>query len=211
MTVLTAIQLEALQELLNIGVGRSAAMLNRMVGVHVRLQVPLVKVMSEAELMPELQQHLGLERVAAVRLGFSGSFNGVAHLVFPAPSAARLVAALMSEDPEPLDDLDAIKIGTLSEVGNVVLNGVMGEISNVLHQQLKYSIPAYAEAQAPNLFNGVGMGKPVTILLAQARFSIEQLLVTGDIILLFNIDSFDSLLAAMKERWEVGDEWSVDS
>lgn len=206
MALITAMQLEALQELLNIGVGRSAAMLNRMVGVHVRLQVPLVKVLPESALMSELQQHLGPERVAAVHLGFSGSFNGMAHLVFPAPSAARLVAALMSEDPEAQDDLDAIKIGTLSEVGNVVLNGVMGEISNLLHQQLKYSIPAYAEAWATNLFSATDIDRRMTILLAQARFSIEQFLVTGDIILLFNIDSFDVLLAAMQERWGVDDE-----
>jgi chemotaxis protein CheC len=130
----------------------------------------------------------------------------MAHLVFPAPSAARLVAALMSEDIGQQDDLDAIKVGTLSEVGNVVLNGVMGEISNLLHQQLKYSIPSYAEAQALKLFNVEDVGKQVTILLAQARFSVDQLLVTGDIILLFNIDSFDILLTAVKECWEVGDE-----
>jgi chemotaxis protein CheC len=206
MALMTAMQLEALQELLNIGVGRSAAMLNRMVGVHVRLQVPLVKVLPESELIWELQQHLGPERVAAVRLGFSGSFNGIAHLVFPAPSAARLVAALMSEDPEAQDDLDAIKVGTLSEVGNVVLNGVMGEISNLLHQQLKYSIPTYAEAWATNLLSSPDVGRQVTILLAQARFSIEQFLVTGDIILLFNIDSFDVLLSAMQERWGMDNE-----
>ncbi|MBD1910795.1 MULTISPECIES: chemotaxis protein CheC [unclassified Leptolyngbya] len=207
MTVLTAMQVEALQELLNIGAGRSAAMLNRMVGVHIRLQVPLVEVVSEVELVTELQQRLNLERVAAVRLGFSGSCNGMAHLVFPFSSAARLVTALMSEDTELQPDLDAIRIGALSEVGNVVLNGVMGEISKLLHQQLKYSIPAYAEVQALNLFHAVAVDKQMTILLAQARLSIEQLLVTGDIILLFNIDSFDILLAAIKERWEVGNEW----
>ncbi len=210
MTPLTVPQLDALQELLNIGVGRSAGMLNQMLGLHVQLQVPVIKVAAWSEIKLVLEQELGLERVAAVRLGFNGSFSGVANLVFPPSSAAKLVAALMSEDGDNPDDLDALRTGTLSEVGNVVLNGVMGEMSNLLHQHLRYAIPTYAELPVNALVlpdNGHSDStKPV--LLAKTRFIVQQLLITGNIILIFNIGAFDNLLAALEELLEVNCEQS---
>ncbi len=205
MTLLTAPQLDALQELLNIGVGRSAGMLNQMLGLHVQLQVPVIKVAPWPEVMSALEQELGLDRLAAVRLGFRGSLSGMANLVFPSASAAKLVAALMSEDTDDSDDLDALKTGTLSEVGNVVLNGVMGEMSNLLHQHLRYAIPTYTELPVSALVlpdNDIGdLTKPV--LLAKTRFIVQQLLITGDIILIFNIGAFDILLIALEEILEV--------
>ena len=43
---LTPDQIDALKELINIGIGRSASMLNEMVNTRVYLQVPSVKVFS---------------------------------------------------------------------------------------------------------------------------------------------------------------------
>jgi chemotaxis protein CheC len=202
MNSLTDAQLDVLQELLNIGVGRSAAMLNRMLNLHVSLQIPLIKVLPRIEILQELEKRLGFDQVSAVRLGFNGSFNGVAHLVFPPLSAAKLVAALLSEDTEEPDDLDALKTGALSEVGNVVLNGVMGEISNILHQQLRYSIPAYTEVPVSYLCVSEEVDQQSPVILAQAQFLIEQLLIVGDIILIFNINSFNILLLAIEDILE---------
>ncbi len=205
MTLLTVPQTDALQELLNIGVGRSASMLNEMLGLHVQLQVPVIKVASWSDIKLVLEQELGVERLSAVRLCFSGSFSGMANLVFPTNSAAKLVAALMSEDTDNPDDLDNLKTGILGEVGNVVLNGVMGEMSNLLHQHLRYAIPTYTEMPVHDLVqpdNGNGeFTKPV--LLATTRFIVQQLLITGDIILIFNIGAFDILLTALETILEV--------
>lgn len=203
MSFMTDTQLDALQELLNLGMGRAAAMLNRMLGLHVSLQVPLIKVLPRAEIQQELENHLGLDQVSTVRIGFGGSINGIAHLVFPPPSAAKLVAALMSEDTDEPEDLDGLKTGTLSEVGNVVLNGVMGAISNVLHQQLRYSIPSYTEVSVSSLLFSEDMDQQSLVILAQARFLIEELLIIGDIILIFNFSSFNILLLAMEDILEV--------
>jgi len=202
-------QLDALQELINIGVGRSAQMLNQMLDVHVQLHVPLVKVLPSTVLEHELAQQLGPEPISTVQLGFRGPFSGLAQLVFPTASAARLVSALMSEDTDESDDLDALRTGTLSEVGNIVLNGVMGMISNLLHQHLDYSIPIYAEERIDHLLSIKSMPQGDVVLLAQTRFLIEKLLVTGDIILLFNIGSFDTLLTVITDNLELYHEQTV--
>jgi chemotaxis protein CheC len=92
-------------------------------------------------------------------------------------------------------DLDDLKIGTLSEIGNILINGVMGSIGNVLQQHINYAIPVYLEDTIDNLLPD---GKSdATILLAQASFTIEQLQIIGDIILIFEVQTFDSLLNAI--------------
>nr|WP_265265841.1 chemotaxis protein CheC [Spirulina subsalsa] len=196
MTKLTEMQQDALQELVNIGVGQAAGTLNEMVQSHIALQIPHVRLLSVLEAEKQLQKQLDGEPMSAVQLGFNGSFSGVAQLVFPTASALALVAILTGE---PLDgpDLDSLKISTLNEVGNIVINGVMGAIANTLEQYLEYDIPVYLEDTISHLlYNQVSADD--AILLAETRFEIQQLQVTGNIILVFRVGSLDALLYALR-------------
>ncbi len=193
---LTADQIDAIQELVNIGVGRAAGVLNQMLDAPIRLQIPYIKIGSPLELQQELEASLGAERVAAVRQDFSGSFSGIAELVFPTESACILAAMLTGEEPGT-PDLDAVRIGTLSEIGNILINSVIGSIANVLEQRLDYALPTYMEDTVENLLTSKDSVGKTTILLAQTQFSVEQLQIRGDIILIFELGSFDVLLNAI--------------
>ncbi len=185
---------DALKELINIGVGRAAGMLNQMLRTHITLHVPFVKIYSPVELK---EVDFGNHKLSSVRMLFTGSFSGSASLVFPPDSATKLVDVVTGERMDSAD-LDALKIGTLAEVGNIVLNGVMGSISNVLKQHLNYSLPTYMENTVEDLLALNITTLNTTILLAQTHFTIEQLKISGDIILLFEVGSFDALLSAIK-------------
>ncbi|MBD2439475.1 chemotaxis protein CheC [Nostoc sp. FACHB-110] len=202
----TADELDALQELINIGVGRAASLLNEMVDSHIRLEIPLVKVLSAAEAYHELGSRFQDDSLASVKLNFTGAFYGTAGLVFPTESASTLVAILTGEEPGS-DDLDAVKIGTLSEIGNIVINGVMGSIGNVLKQHIQYTLPVYLEDTINNLLLSTH-GSESKILLAQAQFTIEQLELMGDIILIFEVRAFDALINAIDEEIAVYGEIS---
>lgn len=195
---LTDYQIDALTELINIGVGQAAGMLNEMIEFRIRLQVPWLKLLSLLELQQELSDRLGRDLLSSVQLEFDNSFAGTAQLVFPTESAATLVALLTGEEPES-PDLDELKIGTLTEVGNIVLNGVMGSISNVLEKAMHYAVPSYIEEDIVHLMPLKESNLNTTVLLAQARFNVEELQVKGDIILFFKVGSFDALLAAIDE------------
>jgi chemotaxis protein CheC len=196
MQQLTEEQIDALQELMNIGVGRAASILNEMLDSRILLQIPLVKVLNYKELQQELTSRFDSNPLAAVRLSFTGSFSGIAELVFPTESASKLVALLTGEEPGT-PDLDSVRIGTLSEIGNIVINGVMGSISNVLKQHMNYALPIYAEDSIDNLITLDSYIERTVFLLAQARFTIEQLELIGDIILIFETSSFDVLIDAI--------------
>jgi chemotaxis protein CheC len=75
----------------------------------------------------------------------------------------------------------------------------MGAISNVLQQRLNYSIPTYSEGTIASLLISGGLATDTVVLLAQTSFMIERLHIEGDIILIFNVNSFDTLLTAINQ------------
>lgn len=192
---LTPDQTDALKELINIGVGRAAGMLNEMVNSRVYLQVPSVRVFSAPEAKKQLER-LDSGKVAAVQLLFKGPFSGTAALVFPTESASNLVAILTGEEPGTYD-LDSVRAGTLSEVGNIVINGVMGSIGNVLKERISYSFPKYTEDAIENILASSEPDPNAAVLLARTRFKVKEFQVEGDIILVFEVGSFDTLLASI--------------
>lgn len=192
---LTHDQADTLGELINIGVGRAAGMLNEMTDAYVRLEVPLVRAVSVVEFKKGMERE-GVDRLAAVRLGFDGPFFGTADLVFPPESATKLVALLTGEEPGTLE-LESVKAGTLNELGNIVISGVMGSMGNLLEQQIDYSLPNYMEDTIDHVLTSAGADTARPILLARTRFMIEQFKIQGEVILLFDMGSFDALIAAI--------------
>ncbi|MCG8619563.1 MAG: hypothetical protein MI802_25355 [Desulfobacterales bacterium] len=185
-------QIEALRELINIGVGKGAAILNTMLSSHIVLQVPRLKLMSMDELADEIAT-LNSEKLSMVALKFEGEFSGSAELMFPSETAMTLVDTLVGEAPQDMD-VDSIRSGTLCEIGNVVLNGVMGSISNIFSSHFNYSVPEYIEDLSENIFLDRGVAPEMTVLLAKTRFLIEKLDVDGDIILFFEFGALDRLI-----------------
>ncbi len=192
---ITPDQADALTELINIGIGRAAGLLNEMTDAHVSLSVPSLVLTSLDELNTELGG-MSEDALASVQLRFSGSFRGTAALVFPTESAKTLVTALTDEEHDELD-LDEVRAGTLNEVGNIVINGVMGSITNVLQESIEYAIPDYKEDTLDNLFRGKPGDEPMTVLLATTHFAIETLRLDGEVILLFEVGTFDVLMKAL--------------
>ncbi|MBS9769676.1 MAG: chemotaxis protein CheC [Trichodesmium erythraeum GBRTRLIN201] len=196
MVNLTDKQLDILTELINIGIGQGAKMLNEMIESQINLQVPFLKLLAKVEVQEVLRQRLGYDKLSSIQLDFKGYFAGSAKLVFPRESAANLVAVLTGKNLENAD-LDIVQIGTLTEVGNIVINGVMGSLGNKLYKQIYYDVPCYAEEDIAQL---LPMEEPNnSVLLAQAKFDIEDLQITGDIILFFKVGSFDGLLSVIED------------
>lgn len=180
---------DALAELINIGVGKSASILSEMLGLPIKLSIPEIEVVNENEIENKLID-FKKERLASVKLDFTGEFSGRAAIVFPPTSAANLVSALTGEDLGS-PDLDSVRAGTLSEVGNIVLNGIMGSIANILKQQFSFNIPSYGEDSLDKLL--IDTGKNDFILVGKTSFSIENLKITGDFLLIIDLKAFEKL------------------
>ncbi len=192
------IQLDFLTEMINIGIGRGANVLNTMLKSHIQLRVPSIKILTSAELIKELNFHKG-EKLSAVNLEFDGNISGNAELIFPSESASSLVTIFTGgSDEQP--QMDETRAGALCEIGNVVLNAVMGSISNMLKLNFNYTVPNYLEGLISALFSDEYIDSVPAILLARTRFNVQEMEIEGDIVLLFKMGSFDRLLAAIEKE-----------
>jgi chemotaxis protein CheC len=191
---LTELQLDALKEVINIGVGYAAGSLNELVGTPISLRVPDVDVLDLDNARTRVAA-FGWSRVASVHLAFSGALKGNVALVFPYDNAVKLVS-LLTGDEGSNPDVDGIRAATLEETGNIILNGVVGSVSNLLQGQTSFSIPYYSEQGGlPTRFAGVEAGAHV--VLARARFGVAQHEIEGEIFLFFEMGALESLVDAL--------------
>ncbi len=193
----TANQLDALKELINIGVGKGAEVLNSILNSHIDLSVPFVRIVSKKEFPEELQK-ISRGNLASVDQGFKGMFNGTTQLVFSAESASKLVSALTG-DIDFTEDFDTIRSGTMCEVGNVVLNGVMGSLSNMFETDLTYTVPNFREGTVQKVFNPADEKIDSLILLARTNFSVQELEINGDLVLYFEFGALETILMALEK------------
>lgn len=189
-------QLDALKEIVNTGVGKAAAALNDMLAAHIELEVPAVTLFRLEDLSAELQGAAERE-IACVQLDFHGSFTGTAALVFPPASAAQLVATLIGEDLDA-PYLDGVMAGTLNEVGNIVINGVIGTIGNILEKPFDFSVPNYVEGRLEELLQQKNPDGDLTVLLIRTRFQVQDRQIEGNIFLVFELASFEEFFRTLE-------------
>ena len=139
--------------------------------------------------------------ISAVELSFEGNISGAAQLLFPTETASSLVSILVEDEDEDDVDMDALRAGTFCEVGNIVLNGVMGSISNILGFSFEYSVPEYIETHSDDYMKDQGMQESSHVLLARTRFSIDELNIEGDIALFLQISAIHKLLDSIEEKF----------
>jgi chemotaxis protein CheC len=183
-------QLEALREMINIGIGRGAGVLNTMLQSHISLQAPAVKMMTHSEL-PRL---LDIEetKLCMVVMPFNGPLEGDSAMIFPFHGAERLVGCLTDRDVSSAT-MDTLEAGTLCEIGNIVLNGVMGTISNILGLNLIYQVPSFRQGEIGLVRPCPSKGSFVT-LLARTCFEVEETRTEGFFTLFFEERSFVGLM-----------------
>ncbi len=181
---LNADQEDAIREIFSIGIGRAAATLSELLGTRIEMAVPRVTVRlldaaAELEVSPT-----GRPEVVIIQ-DFRGAISGRSALSLPHASALRL-AQLLSDVAEPVDELDLEMSGILTEVGNIMLNSVLGAIANLIETHLVYTVPRFYSA------------RPVSVLLSQRSQDLDALL-TADADFWVRQDSVQgSLLVAME-------------
>lgn len=90
------------------------------------------------------------EPVSCVRLNYEGIISGNAEVIFPKASARQLIALLTREQIDS-PDLNTLKAGTLTEIGNILMNGFMESFGKYIRTALRSSIPDYLEGTLENI------------------------------------------------------------
>ncbi len=73
---------------------------------------------------------------------------------------------------------------------------------SLLEHSSHYAVPDYKEDTIVNLFGTHAGDEPMTVLLATTHFTIETLRLAGEVILLFEVKTFDVLMNALNRLME---------
>jgi chemotaxis protein CheC len=191
---LTEIEQDALAEIANMGVSRAANNLRQMVGQQVLLSVPAVKMVTR-EAASKLVERNDAKKLVAVQQSFEGPFAGRALLIFPEAQSIELVRAIVG-DQHSLEDVIDLEQEALAETGNIILNGCLATIANVLQRTMRMSLPSIVRGDGATLFEVEGpLSAEQFVLFLYIDFNIKQRDVHGFIALLMDLPS----IAALKE------------
>jgi chemotaxis protein CheC len=189
---LDELEIDALTELVNLGVSNSALSLREMVQEEVILSVPRVAIMTRDEAIRNLGERDG-RRLVAVHQVFEGEITGRALLIFPEAKSMELVRAVVGGELA-LEELMELEQEALAETGNVILNGCLGTIANNLERTLKISLPEVVHGDGAEFF---GLPPPPdaadSVLFIYINFAVRQRDITGYIAMLLDLPSMRTL------------------
>ncbi len=196
--VLNELELDALTELVNIGVSRAAYSLREMVGEQVHLSVPAVDLVHRAQAI-EILEGREAGPLVAVHQVFEGDIMGRALLIFPEAKSLELVRAVTGGELS-LEDIIELEQEALAETGNILLNGCLGTIANMLHRSLKMSLPEIIRGNGHQLFN---LAPPPeagdAVMFLYINFTVRQREISGYIVMLMDIPSLAVLRTLLGE------------
>lgn len=191
-------QRDALSELINIGFGRAASALSILVGQRVLLEAPLVNLFPITQ-MGEALDSLSGDEITTVHQVFSGKLSGDAMLLMDTTSATALVDLLSGGIGQPRKMTDQDR-ETLRETGNILLNAFTGSFGNLLHVHISFAVPRLHYDSLQNMMTSLMIDQRELeyALIVRVNFRVIQGDVSGYVIIVMGIQSFEALMDAMR-------------
>lgn len=197
-SALSEIEHDALAEIANIGVSRAAASLRQMVSEQVLLSVPAVSIVTR-QTAAELVERGHTGRLVAVQQSFEGPFDGRALLIFPEGQSLELVRSIVG-DQHSLEDVIDLEHEALAETGNVILNGCLATIANLLQKTMRMSLPLVIRGDGRTLFDlQGGRDDDQLVLFLYIDFTLKNRDIRGFIALLMDLPSITALKAIVND------------
>jgi len=186
--VLSEFELDALTELVNLGVSSAAFSLREMVREEVVLSVPKVTIVTREEAIKNLGEREATKLVG-VHQNFEGDINGRALLIFPETKSIELVRAVVGGNLS-LEDIFELEQEALAETGNVLLNGCLGTIANQLGRSLRISLPEVVYGEGHEFFKVTSPSQTGDrVLFIYINFAVRKRDLQGYIAMLLDMPS----------------------
>ena len=196
--ILDELELDALTEMVNIGVNRAAASLREMVGEQVHLSVPKVTLVGRDLAIAALGEN-EVSHLVGIHQVFSGDITGRAMLIFPDTKSLELVRAVTGGEL-PLEEIIELEQEALAEIGNIILNGCLASIANMLQRSLKMSLPEVLRGE-PSLFFELAPPPEAgeVVMFLYINFAVRQRDIRGYIAMLMDMPSLEELKVLLAE------------
>ncbi len=187
---------DILKELFNISVGKAADMLSEIIKRRIILSIPNVDILGiedeEIKINNYLPKNLnGTLMVSSI--SFEKNLTGKANLIFPITKMRNFLNLCLNEEKELYEmNFTDVDFDTIKEIGNIILNCIIGEVGNHLDIDLTYTLPEV------KVFNNIDFSKDIEnnkyILLIYITFIIDDTEIEGAVIIDLTLNSLNELL-----------------
>jgi chemotaxis protein CheC len=195
---LSELEIDALTELLNVGVSKAATSLRDLIGTQVILSVPHLALLSREEAARTMTNREA-NALVGVHQSFEGDLKGRALLIFPEAKSLELVRAVAGGDLS-LEDIIALEHEALAETGNIILNNCLASMANLLKRKVKISLPRIVHGTGETIFNfGDTVEDTDSALFLYIDFHIRDRDIRGYITVLMDMPALIALRALLRE------------
>jgi chemotaxis protein CheC len=190
-------QRDALCEIFNLGVGTAAASLSELVRTEVVIGVPTFELIPHVELANRLRAFN--QSICLIWQCVDGAVTGIVSLYYSGQEALDVFNALF-DTPVPSTAISEYETDALGEIGNIILNGTVGAVANVLGVEVRNSLPAVLVGSAETIMAQLSVNPDSAdryALLLSMLMDLKDRQVRGRIVLLIDADAVEALRAAI--------------
>lgn len=191
---------DILKELFNISVGKAAGMLSEIVNKKILLDVPNVEILNIQEKNLKLDHYLpkmldGTLMVSSIT--FKEQLKGKANLIFPAEQMRTFINLCLNQeeqDPCCCMDFTDIDFDIIKEIGNIILNSIIGEIGNYLNISLDYTLPEVKVFSRIDFSRDIEKNGYRHVLILYITFEIDGTKIEGAVVVDLTLRSLKELV-----------------
>lgn len=183
---------DAVAEVLNVGMGSAAAALSEMLNEKIKLSVPGVEFVTRQQVIQIIAKKTKAD-VSGVHQNFQGAFNGDVMLLFPEEQSLELVRAVIQQEDISLDDLTYMEQEAMTEIGNVILNACLCSMADMFGKQVHGDIPEFVQGPLTQVFATEERNSDAEsiVLLLNMDFAVDVKNIQGYVTFLMDVNSVD--------------------
>lgn len=195
---------DILKELFNISVGKAADMLSDIVNQRIILNVPNIKIINMSSESFQLEEYIPVKfngTLMVSSISFNEGYTGKANLIFPADKMKMFVSLCLQEEQTDFNEMDFndVDFDIIKEIGNIILNCIMGETGNFLNINFKYALPEVKVFNHIDFSNDLKKAEYLHILILYITFVIGDTEIEGAIIVDLTLNSLSDILLKIKQ------------
>ena len=207
--MLNELQKDALQEYLNISIGKAANLLSEMTDQRVKLNIPNIELVSghkveeDKETLPDfLKGH-----VVSSSLSFGDDRFGKASLVFPVEDTKLLIDLFIGDEDFSSEEVGERELtdtdfDAMREIANIILNALMGGLGNLLSVKFEYNLPQVELIYFTDEDNSIDLSNNKYLLIIQSVFDLQDVSITGSVVIILSMDSISFLRTKIDNQLE---------
>lgn len=201
---LNEIEMDALREVGNVGVGNAATALSKMINRKIDINIPSTEFIPIQKFSEKMG---GAETVVtAIYLNISGDLGGETIFLFKDEEARRLVDLMMMQEVGTTKEMGEMEISAFKEMSNIFTGSYLNSLANMIGLKIFPGVPNVATDMLQALVDRVliTVGNYANkILCVSTKISMENVNITGDFVLMFDDQSLKKILEELHKKYGI--------